>query len=132
MSTIGTCPRSFCTMSIQRCPCLGIGAETPGQALSTYSSIAASAHNWQLVHSATSMIRFHFSIIKLPVYPQEAWGGLAEGVIRRCASDGGLRLRLIRPTPLLRRQQLGCLQGPAHLRVLFLLREGCRHMLGAA
>ena len=49
-------------MSIQWWPCRGIGAATPGQSLPTYSSMAASAHSWQFVHSATSMIMFHFAI----------------------------------------------------------------------
>ena len=62
MSIIGTWPRSFCRMSIQRWPSRGIGAETPGHSLPTYSSIADSAQSWQLVHSATSMIMFHLYI----------------------------------------------------------------------
>src|SRR6516162_4203400 len=60
MSIIGTCPRSFCRMSIHLCPCFGIGALEPGQALPTYSSMTASVHRLQFVHSATSMIMFHF------------------------------------------------------------------------
>src|SRR3984893_10733703 len=110
MSTIGTCPRSFCTMSIQRCPCLGIGAETPGQALSTYSSIAASAHSWQLVHSATSMIRFHFSIIKLPVHhvSLRAQRSNLEPLVPTWR-DCFVAPRAPRNDKLFRRQQLGCL-----------------------
>src|SRR4051812_7950593 len=39
-----------------------MGAATPGHSLPTYSSMADSVHNWQFVHSATSMIMFHFFI----------------------------------------------------------------------
>src|SRR5215212_10803802 len=34
--------------------------------LPTYSSMADSAHNWQFVHSATSMIMFHFFMTLRP------------------------------------------------------------------
>src|SRR4029079_5918529 len=61
----GTWPRSFCRMLIQWWPCRGIGAATPGHSLSTYSSMVASVHRWQLVHSATSMIMFHFFMLSL-------------------------------------------------------------------
>jgi hypothetical protein len=63
MSIIGACPRSFCLISIQAWPWRGIGAATPGQSLPTYSSMADSVHNWQFVHSTTSMIMFHFFIL---------------------------------------------------------------------
>src|ERR1700737_1222392 len=65
MSIIGIWPRSFCKMLIHLWPCLGIGAEYPGQSLPTYSSMAASVHKLQLVHSATSMIMFHFFMASL-------------------------------------------------------------------
>src|SRR5579883_3003174 len=55
-------PRSFCRMLIHLCPCFGIGLVYPGNSLSTYSSMVASVHRLQLVHSATSMIMFHFFI----------------------------------------------------------------------
>src|SRR5262252_4331257 len=83
MSIIGTCPRSFCRMSIHLCPCLGIGAAYPGQSLPTYSSMVASVHRLQLVHSATSMMRFHFCI-GLPAesaLPPPCGGGLGWGVV---------------------------------------------------
>src|SRR5580704_2042099 len=63
MSIIGICPRSFCKMLIHLWPCFGIGAESPGQSLPTYSSMADNVHRLQLVHSATSMIMFHFFIV---------------------------------------------------------------------
>ena len=76
MSIIGAWPRSFCLMSIQRWPWRGIGAATPGQSLPTYSSMADSVHNWQFVHSATSMIMFHFFIVlSRPVLPDRPLAG---------------------------------------------------------
>src|SRR6202140_2822514 len=63
MSIIGTCPRSFCRMLIHLWPCRGLGLLEPGQSLPTYSSMAESVHRLQLVHSATSMIMFHFFMV---------------------------------------------------------------------
>src|ERR1700730_18004198 len=68
MSIIGIWPRSFCKMLIHLWPCLGIGAEYPGQSLPTYSSMAESKHRLQLVHSATSLIMFHFFLASLRRY----------------------------------------------------------------
>src|SRR3972149_66989 len=65
MLIFGSCPRSFCRVLIHLWPCFGIGGEWPGNSLPTYSSMAASVHRLQLVHSATSMIRFHFFIAYL-------------------------------------------------------------------
>src|SRR5215831_19743193 len=63
MSIIGAWPRSFWRMSIHRWPCFGIAAAYPGQSLPTYSSMVASVQSWQFVHSATSMIMFHFFMV---------------------------------------------------------------------
>src|ERR1700709_1985975 len=60
MSIIDPWPRSFCLMSIHEWPWRGLGAAPPVHSLPTYSSMAESVHNWQFVHSATSMIMFHF------------------------------------------------------------------------
>ena len=75
MSIIGTWPRSFWRMSIHRWPCFGIGAAYPGKSLPTYSSMAASAHSWQLVHSATSMIMFHLDMEDSNLYFQSRNAG---------------------------------------------------------
>src|SRR5262249_18619959 len=80
-----------------------------GQALPTYSSMTAKVQRLQLVHSATSMIMFHFcmalTFLSAPGWPF-AWS--------------------------LRRYELRGFQRLAHLLVLLHPREGFRHVLGPA
>src|SRR5215813_13611427 len=118
MSIIGTCPRSLCRILIQRCPCRGIGAATPGHSLPTYSSITASVHRLQFVHSATSMIMFHFCMASLQA--TRDWTG----------SLPSRRSRFAFPSSF-RRLELRRLERLADLLVLLHAGEGFRHVLGA-
>src|ERR1700693_4372787 len=132
MSIIGAWPRSFCRMLIHRCPCRGIGAAYPGQSLPTYSSMAASAHSWQLVHSATSMIMFHLDIVVLAF---QFVARMKRSVIRDRTpriSLRSMRATLERIAQSFRRHQARRLQRLFHLAVLVHLGEGPRHMLDAA
>src|SRR3954470_4625671 len=114
--------------------------------LPTYSSIADSAHNWQLVHSATSMIMFHF-FIGLTLLPGRhhprrrmiQWSPICLGYWM--PAFAGMTIRVVALSPSLRRNELRGFERALDLGeflvlgrdgTLFHRSEGFRHVLDAA
>src|SRR5258705_1203059 len=129
-------------MLIHLCPCLGIGAAYPGNSFPTYSSMVASVHRLQFVHSATSMIMFHFFMALSYLGLSFVMRGL-DPRIHLLSKKMDHRVTPLRGGPVmtatlsLRRNQNRVLGLAGHrLRFLFggLLHrgEGLRHVLGAA
>src|SRR5262245_64054817 len=80
--------------------------------------MTASVHRLQFVHSATSMIMFHFCMAILYL-----------GTRRHHPRK---RMTTVASTSLFRRHEMGGLERLADFLVLLHAREGIRHVLGAA
>src|SRR5262245_57625095 len=90
--------------------------------------MVASVHRLQFVHSATSMIMFHFFIRTLAPYSLIP----AQAGIQSCAKVWIPAFAGMTATRSLRRHELGFLERAADVLVLLHRREGRRHVLGAA